>query len=153
MYKEVISEKENTPRATPPTPRTPYRTIRFRYYGSNTDLWQNLRKLLLEDKPSKKRTSFLESWAKNADLNHLPRCESAIGSSNIEGKDLRIRDTRDPQDIQDIIITNINSGHSYDDPYKKEWTNHELGEVVKAFKRSVPFEGTVTGTLEIHLDD
>lgn len=151
MYKEIISGKENPPLSTPT--QSLHRTIRFRYYGANTDLWQNLRKTLLETIPSSKRTTFLETWAKKAGLEHLPRSESVIGDPEIEGKDLRIKETHDAQDLNDIVISNINAGTSYDDPYKKEWNTSEIRDVVRAFISTVPFEGTVTGVLEIHFDE
>lgn len=148
IYKERAFEKEISTK--PESEGNVYRTIRFRYYGMNTDLWQDLRKTLL-DKPSKSRSDFLEKWAGNAGLYRLERCESVIGTK-ISGKDLRIKDNHDSQDLNDIIVTNINSGHCLDDPYKWDWTNHELSEVIKAFKRSIPFEGTVTGSIEIHVE-
>ena len=98
------------------------RTIRFKYYGYNTDQWQDLRKLLLENKPSTERDSFLNRWASKCGLTHLPRCESVIGNSTIVGKDLRLKKTYEDENINDIIITNINPGH-YD---TTEWTISEL---------------------------
>lgn len=154
ISKEVSSEKNPKEKSQPPPVKlNPLRrTIRFRYYGANEDLWQNLRSLLLTTKPSPKRTFFLESWAKKCDLNHLPHSESVIGSSKIAHKDLRLNDTRDPQDLRDIIITNINAGDDYSDPYAKEWSTTELGHVIKAFKDAIPFDGHVEGVLEIHFE-
>lgn len=121
--------------------------IRFVYNkGPHLDLWLAL-KTTLNKEQTPERTLFLTTWAENANLEYLPRVESAIGYNS--SKSLRIKKSYEETD--DIVITNILPDIT-SNPYLNDWTRSELINAMKAFIQTVSFEGHISAVITESFD-
>ena len=132
-----------------------HRTIRFKFFGKDLLAWTNIRKTLISS-PSKDRSELLQLWCNELDppLIPVPRCEAAIGINNDGGKNLRLTESHDIEDANDIIITHINPS-LIRKSILDEWTIEDLVHVINGFKRMINKKGLygdIVSRIEIHVD-
>lgn len=145
-WQSEVFSKMRTPQKSLSQPSYP-KTIRFRYTGPEYDLWLVLRKSLTTQEPSSIKDKFMKKWATNANLVYDNPHNTKLYDKKHPTKNVFISDTFDPNDSNDIIINNINSG----DTYKEEWTSEQLKSLSDSFKDSIHFKGLVEAVIEIHI--